>query len=985
VLAWLSLGRIKGTDVKRDSDVCLTCNTHLPAFVCALLLLGLAVHAEAEPFLAAPSLSFDAGAGAFSIAACDLNGDGHLDLVTTNPDARSVSVLLSDGSSSFLPKTDYTTGDGRPLAVCDLNSDGHPDLIAAKADSIVVLLGIGDGTFPSRLSQPAGGSPSGFAVADINHDGHEDVVVSVGGGYVGGVNVLIGKGDGTFDSPRGTPIEAYSRTLAAGDLNGDGELDLVVADETAASLQIMLGKGDGTFATPTLLPIWVLSLSLADLNSDGKLDIIVLNYDNAIHNLALVLLGNGDGTFGPAVAYAAGDDTYGLGSFAIGDLNADGHLDLAIPDFGRGEVAVVPGNGDGSFAPVRRFPIGSLPFSTAIGDFNGDGYPDIASSCSTGGGLGMVAVLLGNGDGTYGVDTRVTTGMDPSAVEVKDFNGDGYPDIASANSGSATVSVVVNDGAGDFGRAHDYSVGPYPLWITSAEMDGTPGLDLVVADFGTDSISILPGLGDGTFGLQTYVPTLANPNFVSVADLDKDGRPDLIAATGNGSYICFAAASPKAPRLVASGPPGISVQLGLGQGMFAARTDIPFGRFPDAITVGDFNGDGNPDLAVADPLAAKVTLLLGAGSGVFGLPTVVLDHIPANVVLARDVDRDGRLDLAVTYKDNCDSKGGVAVLKGNGNGTFASPSDYVTPGGSYGVAIGDLDGDGNYDLATANGTSTVSVLFGASDGTFGSRADFGTVPNPVSVAIGDLDGDGRPDLVVGTYAGNSVSLLFNRGGRPVFRTARAFLPEANRTIPIGAGPAYTCVRLEPLNGDFNASDIARSSVSMLSSGTGSVSRIAGHVLDGAVLTDTDANGVLELPICFARGDLASLFASVHGRRAVTVSIDGGLGAGDRIHSSFVLDVVQTGRNIVRISPNPIAGEGTLSVATSTAGALRVRVFDVNGRLVQTLADLPVAPPGFRGFRLGSLTRAGSQVPSGIYLYRVETADGVATGRFMIMR
>ena len=734
-------------------------NHSIPGTAACVVLLLVASGAEAEPFLAAPSLSFETGVGAFSIVACDLNGDGYLDLVTANPtespDPGSVSVLLSDGLGSFLSKTDYPMTVTRPLALGDLNSDGHPDLIAARADSIVVLLGIGDGTLSPALIQAAGGGASDFALADLNHDGHEDIAMSAGGGRVGGMNILLGKGDGTFAPPRNYPTGGYATTVAAGDLNGDGEIDLVVGQGLSVVL-LMLGRGDGTFMAPQVLTdqIWAPSLGLADLNSDGRLDLIVVNTDGSSHNQAFVLLGNGDGTFRSALMYGAGDETYGYGGFAIGDLNGDGRIDLAVPDFGRSEVAVVPGIGDGGFGPVQRFTVGSNPLSTVIGDFNGDGHPDIASACPVYNSLGMVSILLGNGDGTFGVDTRVTTGTQPSTVEVQDFNGDGYPDIASANFGSATVSVAINQGLGRFGASNNYAVGPYPASITSAKLDRARGLDLVVADYGTDLISILPGRGDGTFGSQVTVSTFPNPNVVAAADLNEDGRPDLIAASGDGTYICFFARSRPASKLGGTDPPGISIQLGLGQGVFGPRTEIPLGRYPSSLSVGDFNGDGNADLVVADPLARQVWLLIGTGSGAFGPPATVLERIPANMVLVRDLDRDGRLDLIVAYKDPCDLKGGVAVLKGYGDGTFSTRTDYPTPGGSYGVALADLHGNGNFDLVTANGTNTVSIFLGARDGTFVSRADFGTILSPYTVAVGDLDGDGRRDLVVGSLSGS---------------------------------------------------------------------------------------------------------------------------------------------------------------------------------------------------------------------------------------
>jgi len=179
------------------------------------------------------------------------------------------------------------------------------------------------------------------------------------------------------------------------------------------------------------------------------------------------------------------------------------------------------------------------------------------------------------------------------------------------------------------------------------------------------------------------------------------------------------------------------------------------------VAIGDLNGDGKPDLAVANESGGSVSVLLGNGDGTFGAKSDYgAGSLPSSVAIG-DLNGDGKPDLAVANE----SDGTVSVLLGNGNGTFGAKSDYATGRNPYSVAIGDLNGDGKPDLAVANFLpNTVSVLLGNGDGTFGAKSGYGTGNGPFSVAIGDLNGDGKPDLAVANYISNTVSVLVNAGG-----------------------------------------------------------------------------------------------------------------------------------------------------------------------------------------------------------------------------
>jgi hypothetical protein len=274
-------------------------------------------------------VDYAVGSGPGSLAVGDFNGDGKLDLVVVNNNSNDVSVLLGNGDGTFQTAANYAVG-SYPLSVAvgDFNGDGKLDLAVANGSSnnLSVLLGSGDGTFQAHVDYSTGSGSGSVAVGDFNGDGKLDLVVSDTG-----VSVLLGNGNGTFRAPVNYSAGpgAYPRSVTVADLNGDSRLDLVVADGTNNKVSVLLGKGDGTFQTAVSYLInsypdaLSLSVAVGDFNGDGKLDLAV--GDSGVG----LLLGNGDGTFQAALNYAS---SFGLVSpSAIGDFNGDGRLDIALP------------------------------------------------------------------------------------------------------------------------------------------------------------------------------------------------------------------------------------------------------------------------------------------------------------------------------------------------------------------------------------------------------------------------------------------------------------------------------------------------------------------------------------------------------------------------------------------------------------------------------------------------------------------------------
>jgi hypothetical protein len=478
------------------------------------------------------------------------------------------------------------------------------------------------------------------------------------------------------------------------------------------------------------------------------------------------LLGNGDGTFQPARAFATGESP---NSVAIGDFNGDGVPDLAVTNMESNDLSVLIGIGDGSFRPANNLlalNLGSLS-SVAIDDFNRDGIQDLAVSVDQGAetGIGSVSIFVGNGDGSFRSGLNSAGGGDGSSfAAVGDFNGDGIPDLAVAAVGvvavtpgtPGSVSILIGKGDGHFQPPLSYpSATKRPSAIAVGDFNSDGFQDLVVANSAFDSfldnpgsiVSLFFGKGDGTFQQLSNLGLIDRAVSVAVGDFDRDGIQDL-AVVREGSQN--------------SGR--VSIFTGNGIGQFRILPELVLGQVDrsssNSIAIGDFNGDDIQDLAVSVRFSNSVSVFRGNGDGSFQQTRdFALAREPTSVAVG-DFNSDGIQDLALSIasRNALDRVPVASILMGNGDGTFQPVQEFGPENRAEVIVVSDFNGDGKQDLATRSGLSNdVTVLLGSGDGAFQAAGDFG--PGGGFLTIGDFDKDGARDLAVS--AAGSVSILLN--------------------------------------------------------------------------------------------------------------------------------------------------------------------------------------------------------------------------------
>jgi hypothetical protein len=404
-----------------------------------------------------------------------------------------------------------------------------------------------------------------------------------------------------------------------------------------------------------------------------------------------------------AAANATNTANYDLTAsvMGFGSLAPSGTVDLSeltvVSDLGTVDVATDSAS-QTLLSPVyysANDPTDATPAHTVVTDFNGDGIPDLATANASFSN-GTVSVLLGKGDGAFGAATTYSVGIFATTLIAGDFNNDGVLDIAVANENASTdesdgsVTILLGNGDGTFQKGINTAISGSPASLAVADFNRDGVLDIATLQYDPATISVAFGNGDGTFQPATIIPLNASsssPYQIIAADVNGDGASDLLETNSTDNSVL--------------------VFLNSGDGTMSLASTISTGN-PEAIAVADLNGDGKLDLVAANYGYQTVSVALGNGDGTFQTPVAYnLDGLAASVAVT-DMDADGKPDVVVGYfYPNI----GVGVLKGNGDGTLSAVTDYATgQGHGYGVTLADLNGDGTPDLISTDINSNDSTL-----------------------------------------------------------------------------------------------------------------------------------------------------------------------------------------------------------------------------------------------------------------------------------
>ena len=694
------------------------------------------------------------GASPVGVVAADVDGDGDLDLLTANQTPNTVSVRLNNGLGIFGSGSEVAVGLGPvKLTAADIDGDGDLDLLTANNldNTASIRLNNGLGSFSGGSEVAMGTRTNSVTAADVDGDGDLDLLtanttantVSVRFNQLAAVAPTVVSFTPTSGAgSTSVIITGTNFTGATGvTFNGIAAPGFVVNSATQITVSVPAGATTGFIAVTTpggtatsttsftvTVPLVVTSTSPArNATAAPRPSNVALTYNQAISAATAATV--------RVFSQQAG------GRKAFTSASASGNTVTLDPaqDFRPGEVvsvtapatvqstggaAAVPyvyqftaqaGVGPGTFSGGSEVAVGNRPSDVAVADVDGDGDLDILAAnynTTPGPTPSTVSVRLNNGSGTFTGAQEVSVGSNPNNVVAADVDGDGDIDLLVANTFGRAVSVRLNNGLGVFtapatgAEVIVAGVGESVQIVTVFDVDGDGDLDLLASHYnGTSNmVSVRLNNGNGSFttpatGADINVSSGA-AGFINIegADVDGDGDIDLLAANaGNGT---------------------VNVRLNNGAGIFTAPAtgaEVSVGTSPYGIAVGDVDGDGDVDVLTGNlgTSTSTVSVRLNNGAGVFTAPAtgaeVSVGYYPTNIALG-DVDGDGDLDLLTANEYGSSTNSTVSVRLNNGLGTFAGGQEVAVGLNTASVTTGDVDGDGDLDLLTANlDNNTVSV------------------------------------------------------------------------------------------------------------------------------------------------------------------------------------------------------------------------------------------------------------------------------------
>jgi len=710
--------------------------------------------AQSRPVFRESRIAENPGRIPSGVAFGDFNGDGVLDAVTSNSTTGTVTTFLAfDGE--LLSSTEVAIGNV-PMGVvsADFDEDGKPDLVVSNGSdaSVSFARGRDGGEFEPR--EPAigvGVSPSGLAVADLNRDGNLDVAVATEGlseTAPGAISVLHGDGNGGFTKVADLGTDLGTRAVAIGELDGDGNLDMVAANSRGNCFSLCTGIGDGRrFNCLTCVPTGVepLGIAIGDFDADGDNDVATAD-KNA--DAVSVYTNDGRGAFAARRELAVGTFPGALG---IGDFDGDGNLDIAAANSLSGDVSLLRGFGNGQFAPARHFVADGQPTALVVADLDDDGRDDVLTA-NVAGNDGSLASFRAREGGVLHAVEDVVAGSGPNALACGDYDQDGAADLVATH-GDGTVRGFSALADGSFAPPVTLHGGTSARGLVLRDVNRDGILDLAVLDKDRNKLQLRLGRSTGGFADAQVYDTAVNPAGIATGDFNRDGRTDL--------------------AVTAFGPPG-QVLLYFGRGatprnytVERSAGTIAVGETPVGIEAADLDGASGDDLVVVNEASNNVSILKNRGDATFEVTETLTGGGPRGLVVAR-LDGDDIFDIAIGNTVAV-TQPGIVIYAGAGDGTVRRPPTNIRTERVDALVARDFTGDRCYDLMAVDQTSNSSRLFrGNCMGryTLDRESNANLSRMPVALAAGDFDSNGLYDGASANsqMTANNLSVLWNCSG-----------------------------------------------------------------------------------------------------------------------------------------------------------------------------------------------------------------------------
>ncbi|WP_324671433.1 FG-GAP-like repeat-containing protein [Hymenobacter sp. GOD-10R] len=973
------------------------------------------------------------------VAVGDLDGDGDLDLATIQRisyPSNNVSIRLNNGTGIFSGGQDLNVGPYSPYKIIlgDVDGDGDLDLLISYFQNlgvVTILLNDGKANYTLKQQVSVGSYPVDLAVGDVDADGDLDLLTANSTYPANTASIRLNDGSGTFSSGSEVSVGIGGRTIAVGDVDNDGDLDLLTANSKSVSVRLNNGLGGFRGSQELSTSYFTGNLAVGDIDNDGDLDFVTAGEANGI-GTASVGFNDGTGTFnnGPNITLG------GVSNIGLGDFEGDGDLDLLVLNsYGSSSVSLQLNNGAGTFNAGQEIPL-SYSGNLRLGDLDTDGDLDFLTFTGTtvhahlNQGAPVIAGLSAS-SGAAGVSI-VLAGTNFLGATAVTFNGIAATSFVVNSPSQITVTVPLGATTGPlvvttpvgtsnsvpFTVTQDLAVtsvsparnarsaprrGPIAVTLNQPLSNTATTLGALKV-FSQQADGLKAGTGIVSGNTLRFAP---NTDFKAgetvVATLTAAAQSSTGASAKSHVFQFTTATSPSTgvfggnqevtvagqPSQVAAGDIDgdgdldlltpingntVSVRRNDGNGIFSGNQEIPMST-PAYATLGDIDGDHDLDLVVANYVNnGTVSVRLNDGTGSFsGSQTVAVGSYPFDLSL-KDADGDGDLDLfAVGIDYTAPFNGIVSVRLNDGTGSFTGNQNVIIGTNTRGLAVVDVDADGDVDLlACASQDNKVSVRLNNGAGLFSGTTSIPVGNFPTSLTTADVDGDSDLDFMTGNRNSNTVSVRLNNG-------IGSFV--AAPDIPLNVTPVG--VTAADVDGDGDPDLLvtteANSKVNVrvndgLGSFTGTQEVSVGNTPRGTTVADVDNDGDLDLLVANANANTVSVRLN-GGKTLLATTLSPTRNARSASRNT---DVTATFNQPLA---NNAATQGALKVFSRQAGGLKASAATVSGNTL-TVNPTTDFKPGETVF--ATLTKAAQNSSTSLpnaQVFQFTTAVSPSTGTF----